>query len=176
MGIANALIASGAMDDEFVRRWTNAPLLVRNDTGKFLRERDFDTPASQTRFAVWDKARSRVDFSGAQAGDDTVDADLGENHDIAVTHESGSHEIVPCRPAFAIYTEALSPYSPDRAEEITGVSAKDVLRAAKMLGPGQRISHYASSRHRQHTNATQTARAIATLYALTGSFDRKGAN
>ena len=120
--------------------------------------------------------RSQVDFAGAQAGDDTVDVDLTEIHDVAIADERGSDETVQCRPAFAIYAEALSPYSPNRVEEITGVLAKDISHAAEMLGPGQRISHYAWSGVGQHTNATQTARAMATLYALTGSFDRKGAN
>ena len=58
MGIANVIITNGSTDDAFVRRWTNAPLLVRADTGNFLRERDFDPKARQNRFAVWDKIRS----------------------------------------------------------------------------------------------------------------------
>jgi anaerobic selenocysteine-containing dehydrogenase len=28
----------------------------------------------------------------------------------------------------------------------------------------------------QHTNATQTSRAVALFYALTGQFDRRGSN
>ena len=47
MGIANVIITNGNTDDAFVRRWTNAPLLVRADTGNFLRERDFDPKASK---------------------------------------------------------------------------------------------------------------------------------
>ena len=63
MGIANAIITNGDADDAFVRRWTNAPLLVRADTGNFLRERDLHSKASENRFAVWDKLRSQVDFA-----------------------------------------------------------------------------------------------------------------
>ena len=38
------------------------------------------------------------------------------------------------------------------------------------------MSYYAWSGHEQHTNTTQTARAISILYALTGSFDARGGN
>ena len=176
MGIANAIVTTGNMDETFVRRWTNAPLLVRADTGFFLRERDIDPGSTENRYAVWDKRQSQVDFTGARAGDETVDVDLSGTHGITVLDPVDACKIVKCQPVFAAYAEALKPYSPSRTEEITGVPAKDVLRAAELLGPGQRISHFAWSGVGQNTNATQTARAIATLYALTGSFDQKGAN
>ena len=38
------------------------------------------------------------------------------------------------------------------------------------------MSYYAWSGHEQHANATQTARAMSLLYALTGSFDQPGGN
>ena len=49
--------------------------------------------------------------------------------------------------------------SPNKVEEITGVSAKDIFRAAEMFGPEQRISHApAWSGVGQHTNATRKYR------------------
>jgi anaerobic selenocysteine-containing dehydrogenase len=38
------------------------------------------------------------------------------------------------------------------------------------------VSYYAWSGHEQHANATETARAMAMLYALTGDFDAPGGN
>ena len=38
------------------------------------------------------------------------------------------------------------------------------------------VSYYAWSGHEHHANTTETARAMALLYALTGSFDAKGGN
>jgi anaerobic selenocysteine-containing dehydrogenase len=40
LAITNVMIERGWYDKEFVRRWTNAPLLVRDDTGRLLRDRD----------------------------------------------------------------------------------------------------------------------------------------
>jgi len=176
MGIANALVVGDNFDREFVEQWTNGPLLVRMDTGQFLRERDLHPHATPNRFAVWDAARQIVNFTGAIAGEPRSDIEPHGAIDVRTVDKSGALHTVKCRKAFDIFTEALSSFTPERTEEITGVPAKDIVRAAGLLTSGQRISHYAWSGVGQQTNATQTARAIATLYALTGSFDRKGGN
>ncbi len=45
-----------------------------------------------------------------------------------------------------------------------------------LLWEARPVAYYAWSGVEMHTNATQTARAIAQLYALTGSFDSPGGN
>ena len=40
LGLANLLVSSGRFDRAFAATWTNASLLVRSDTGRFLRESD----------------------------------------------------------------------------------------------------------------------------------------
>ena len=40
LGIANLMIERGWYDRDFIRDWTNGPLLVRADTGRLLTERD----------------------------------------------------------------------------------------------------------------------------------------
>src|SRR5690606_21110122 len=40
LAITNVMLDRGWYDTDFVRRWTNGPLLVRTDTGRFLRADD----------------------------------------------------------------------------------------------------------------------------------------
>ncbi|WP_414449976.1 molybdopterin-dependent oxidoreductase [Burkholderia sp. 22PA0099] len=167
MGIARHLIASGAYDDAFVRTWTNAPLLVRRDTGRFLRERDLDPHAADNRHVIWNARQGRAEALGEEAG--TTPADFALDGTYAVAS-------IPCEPAFACYARALDAFTPEHVEAITGVPPDALERAAALLAPGARIAYHAWSGVGQHTNATQTERAIATLYALTGAFDRRGAN
>ena len=47
------IIVSNKFDDDFVRRWTNGPFLVRNDTGLLLRESDMVPNGSSQVFMVW---------------------------------------------------------------------------------------------------------------------------
>ena len=48
--------------------------------------------------------------------------------------------------------------------------------AARLLWHSRPVSYYAWSGHEHHANTTETARAMALLYALTGSFDQRGGN
>src|SRR5438874_13747746 len=51
-----------------------------------------------------------------------------------------------------------------------------MAEAARIIWHHRPVSYYAWSGHEQHTNTTQTARAISLLYALTGCFDAPGGN
>ena len=51
-----------------------------------------------------------------------------------------------------------------------------VRQVARLLEANRPVSLYMHNGVGQHTNATQTSRAIATLYALLGDFDQPGGN
>jgi anaerobic selenocysteine-containing dehydrogenase/ferredoxin-NADP reductase len=167
MGIARRIIDTRAHDDAFVRTWTNAPLLVRRDNGHFLRERDIDPRAHSNRYVVWNATRGRAEALGEETHTTPEDLALDGLYTVAT---------VQCEPAFACYRRALDAFTPERVEAITGVAPDTLDRAAALLAPRTRIAYHAWSGVGQHTNATQTERAIATLYALTGAFDTRGSN
>ncbi|HET8988663.1 MAG TPA: molybdopterin-dependent oxidoreductase, partial [Humibacillus sp.] len=95
---------------------------------------------------------------------------------------SGAHEIATssgpqvCRPVFDLLAERARQLPPTVAESITGVAADDIVAAARTLWESRPVAFYAWSGLEQHSNATQTARAIHVLYALTGSLDARGGN
>lgn len=66
--------------------------------------------------------------------------------------------------------------APQDAEQVTGVTAADIEATARTLWESRPVAFYAWSGLEQHSNATQTVRAINQLYALTGSFDAPGGN
>lgn len=59
MAIANLLIEANAFDLAFVQQWTNGPLLVRSDNGRFLRGRDLGL-ADGDAYLVWDAHAGRA--------------------------------------------------------------------------------------------------------------------
>ncbi|WP_061151843.1 molybdopterin-dependent oxidoreductase [Caballeronia arvi] len=167
MGIARRIIDTRGYDDAFVRAWTNAPLLVRRDNGHFLRERDIDPHSPANRYVVWNATRSRAEALGEEAQTSPADFALDGQYRVAAFE---------CEPAFSCYRRALDDFTPEHVEAVTGVAPDALERAAALLAPGKRIAYHAWSGVGQHTNATQTERAIATLYALTGAFDTRGSN
>ncbi|WP_087725050.1 molybdopterin-dependent oxidoreductase [Pandoraea sp. PE-S2T-3] len=179
LGLARRLIDTGRYDETFVRRWTNAPLLVRNDNGRFLRMSDLNTTsaagASPDAFVIWDEtagAPRAYDTTHALSRDAANRAAL--RGEFILSANDGSH--ISCRPAFDHLCEGLADYDPATVSELCGVSPEQLDAAADLFTGAQRVAYHAWSGVAQHANATQIERAIAVVYALTGSFDRRGGN
>lgn len=179
LGIAHVMIERGWYDRDFVRDWTNSPLLVREDNGRLLTEGDLSATSaddSTRRYVAWNEAKdSAVSYdpvSGTYNHErENVEPALFGNFAIET---SRGH--VVCRPAFDRVAELCGRYSPERVEAICGVGANQVEAAARMLWEARPVAYYAWSGVEMQTNSTQIARAIAQLYVLTGSFDSPGGN
>lgn len=174
LGLAHLLIEQGTFDRTFVARWTNGPLLVRGDTGKFLRQSDLEADGrSDILFAVSADTRQCVayDATSGRWQADRDDVDL--RAEIEVTTRDGA---VRCRTAFDHYAAAAAEYPPQRVAAITGVSDGALANAAAILGASPSVAYYAWNGVGQSVTATQTDRAISLLYALTGSYGQAGGN
>ena len=165
LGLARWLIDNRAYDADFVRHWTNAAFLVRNSDGRFLRAGDIGLGGDG--FLVWD-----ADVGKAVPADDGIaTAALEGSFEVA-----GSEGPIACRTGFDHYVAAAEPYDPATVERITGISAVQVEELAAMISAAASVCYHGWTGLGQHTNASQTERAVATLYALTGSFDAPGGN
>ncbi len=173
LGLAHVMIDRGWYDDGFVRNWTNGPLLVRADNGRFLREQDLARSGAAEIYLAWDETAGPVAYNpslGSYAADSSKLA-LSGSFDVETLQGP-----VTCRPAFQLTTELCSRYEPEEVERITGVEADQVTRTARMLWEARPVAYMAWSGLEQQSNATQIARAIGLVYALTGNFDAKGGN
>lgn len=191
LGLAHLLIEEGGYDEAFVRAWTNAPLLVRADTGRFLRADelpdapadggpaeaagDFGSagPAEAADFAVFDEGTGR-----AQAYDTVRAAHRPERFALRgarpVTLRDGS--VVDCAPAFEHYARACAAWPPARVAATTWIPEREVRALAAEIAAAPSVTYYGWTGVGQSANASQTDRALATLYALTGSYDSPGGN
>lgn len=169
LAIAGVLLAKAWYDQDFVRRWTNAPLLVRSDDGRPLAASEIAGGGDGGGFLVWDVGRGRavahdprgVEAAWALEGTFTVETRRGP---------------VACRPVLDLVREACSAWPPERAEAETGVPAERIREAAALIHTSRPVSWYTWTGTCQHANATQTARALAILYSLTGCWDDAGGN
>jgi len=174
LGIANLMIERGWYDRDFIRTWSNGPLLVRADTGRLLTERDLVPEGDARRLLAWDSVAARLvpydTTTGRYEGGSTSIALDGEYRVVTPDGE------VICHPAFELYTRLCRRYPPDAVAAICWIPEAQVEEAARMIWEARPVSYYAWSGHEQHANVTQTARAMSLLYALTGSFDKPGGN
>jgi len=174
LGIAAVMIERGWYDRAFVRDWTNGPLLVRTDTGRLLTERDRWPDGSAEKYVAWDAitdravaydpARRRYEGTGVEpalVGARTIATPAGP---------------IACRTAFDLCAEVCRRHSPEQVEATCGVGRDQVEAAARLLWESRPVAYYAWSGVEQQSSATQIARALSLLYALTGSFDARGGN
>ncbi|MGV9360443.1 molybdopterin-containing oxidoreductase family protein [Amycolatopsis sp. NPDC003731] len=83
---------------------------------------------------------------------------------------------VATRRVWDLIAEECARFAPDVAERITGVPADRITATARLLWEARPVAFYTWSGLEQHSNATQTVRAIGQLYALTGCLDVPGGN
>jgi anaerobic selenocysteine-containing dehydrogenase len=174
LGLAHVMISRGWYDREFVRTWTNAPHLVRSDNGRLLRAADLAEAGHPDHFVAWDEVgRQPVAYDPATGRYSAPVECLALEGEVLVATKEG---LLPCRPAFAHYAELCACYPPERVAEISWIAPDQVETAAELIWRSRPVSYYAWSGHEHHANTTETARAMALLYALTGSFDQRGGN
>ncbi len=171
LGLINLLLADARFDSAYAARWTNAPLLVREDTGRLLRESD-----------VRDGGREGVLLARGADGDGFVAYDPARRSwdGAAALRWRGDIETVDgrvsCRTVLDVLAEAASAMTPQRVEELGGVAPRDLANAADIIAGAKSVAYFAWNGVGQSITATQTDRAISILYALTGSYGRAGGN
>jgi anaerobic selenocysteine-containing dehydrogenase/ferredoxin-NADP reductase len=165
LGLARWLIVHRAYDTEFVRHWTNAAFLVREDDGRFLRPADLGLAGEG--YLVWSLRAGRPVAAEAGLAEAAIEGQFE-----AVT----ASQTIICRTGFDHYAAATETYDPVTVEQITGIPAAEIERLARAIAHAKSVCYHGWTGVGQHTNAAQTERAIATLYALTGHFDAPGGN
>jgi anaerobic selenocysteine-containing dehydrogenase/ferredoxin-NADP reductase len=171
--VAQLLVHGGDYDEQFVRCWTNAPLLVRKDDGLFLRASEIGI-GPQSSFVVFDEQshtpRAYDPMSAASAQDAAHFALQGE-----VALKAGNRTVW-AEPAFAIYVRALDDATLEQAAQTTGIPATQIRAFADLLAAASSTCYYCWTGVGQHADATQIDRALATLFALKGQVDAPGGN
>jgi anaerobic selenocysteine-containing dehydrogenase len=168
------MIERGWYDREFVRDWTNGALLVREDTGRLLAASDLSPDGHPAHHVAWDRAAGRPVAYDPVAGrfvERLVDPVLAG----PVTCRAGA-ETIACVPAFEAYNALCRRFPPARVEAITRVPAAQIVETARLLWERRPVAYFHWTGLEQHTNASQTVRALSLLYALTGCWDAPGGN
>lgn len=172
MGFLRVIMEEGLYDEDFVRKWTNAPFLVREDKGRLLRESDLREDGSPERFLALDK-RGRLAIWDPQEV-----AYVGEGVEPVL---SGSHEVelkdgrtVRCRTVWEALRERVSEFTPERVAEICWVDPKAVEEAARFFARSKPASVHWGVPIDMTPEVTPLCHAIASLWAVTGNLDRPG--
>jgi anaerobic selenocysteine-containing dehydrogenase len=174
LGLIHVMLERGWYDETFVRRWTNAPLLVRTDTGLLLRADEIARPAGRKGYVAWDLSDSEpVIYDPAAPTYGVAESQLAMSGTVEVATADGQ---VRCRPVLEQLRMHCEAMTPEATEAITGVPADAIVATARTLWTSRPLAFYSWSGLEQHSNTTQMIRAVNVLYALTGCLDAPGGN
>ena len=174
LAIAGVMIERGWYDRQFVSTWTNGPLLVRSDNGRFLKAQDLDPSESAGSYVGWDEnTGGPVSYEPRTRRFGGSGASPALSGEYLVETAAGP---VACSTAFEMTRRLCVRHAQPDVEEICGVPLAQVERTARLLWESRPLAYYSWSGLEQHTNTTQIIRAVGILYALTGDLDRPGGN
>lgn len=173
LGLAHALIAAGHFDREFLALWSDAPFLVAEANGRLLTEADLRPGGNAARPLAWDAAAAAPVACPARPANAEAAGRLALTGRFRVATPAGP---VDCRTVFDRLAERCAAWPAARVEAATGIPADQVVRAAGLIAASLPLSLFTWTGTCQHSNASQTGRAIAVLYGLTGCLDAPGGN
>jgi anaerobic selenocysteine-containing dehydrogenase len=162
LGLIDLLIRDGGYDEAFAREWTNAPFLVRDDTGGLLRGSDMDNRVvvSDVYIAVDETDDELVHYdSGRGAYDRAARLTLRGARDVRLA----DGRVVTCRPVFERLASIAADFTPEVVARITGASASSVVAAARLLADHRPVSHYFHNGLVQHTNPRPRGRSRSSM-------------
>lgn len=172
----NVILNERLYDESFVKYWSNAPFLIRKDTGKLLRGDEIDASFTHEDFAVWDAKSDGVlgwcSDENRYYAEGEVDPALEGT--FAVKLVDGSE--VECWTAFDAIKDHFQEYTPERAAKVSGVPARKIAEAARLYATnGPAFIGWGLGGGDQHgLNASQFGIAKTMLRILTGNIDNPG--
>ncbi len=165
LGLAHVLVQENRFDEDFARRYTNLPLLLKPD-GQPLTAADLEEDGDENSFRAYDAGAQ-----GLVAHDDD-NANPVLDHSQTVTLLDGSEiEVTTIWNRFVAH---LEDYSPARVAQITEVPQATVVRIARTLHTAQGVVEDTWYNTRNGSSDTDAVMALMTVNGLLGNFDKPG--
>jgi DMSO reductase family type II enzyme molybdopterin subunit len=170
LSIAQVLIEEGLIDTAFITEQTDLPVLVREDTGRFLRASDLERGGSEEDLYVHDAKRGVVPLQKRSLALDGLEPSLEGRFEAEL--RDGSR--VAVRPVFELLRERLADYRPEQASRMCGTSPSAIRELARRLGRARAASMVTTSNFSKYYHGNLIERTQALVFALTGNYGKKG--
>ena len=177
LGVARILVEEKLYDAPYVREQTDMPLLVVENTRRYLRESDMEENGGDEVFYFFDEKQGKIRKAPGSMGSSVRSIALsGAVPSLAgryvVTDRNG--ERIAVVPVFEKLKTVLREYSLKRVARRTGLSPLDIAAFARDMGTRKpaMIIHGAGTNHWFHNDLIN--RAMILLVALTGNVGKNG--
>ena len=121
LALCNALVEQGTVDWEYLKKYTNAAFLVKED-GYLLRVGE----GEEAKELVWDETTGSAVAHDAEGVEPALEGEF-------------TVDGATVKPAFQVFKEHMAQYTPEWATEVCGLPAEQVRQVAQELGENAMI-------------------------------------
>ena len=170
LAMCKVIIDAGLYKKQFVQEQTDLPLLVRTDTGRFLRGDEVAEGGREDQFFWWDTS--------------TKTLTPAPRHTLALTGTDpaleGSYRVmlkdmsmVEVEPVFARLQRHLEAYTPEAAGRICEIHPDNIRKLARKVAT-RKTKIFIGWNSGKYYHGDLMERAMALLLGLTGNWGKKG--
>jgi DMSO reductase family type II enzyme molybdopterin subunit len=177
LSVAHVLIKEGLYKADYIREQTDLPVLVRDDTGRFLRQSDVERGGADNLFYFWDEPTGKLATVPGCEGDGGRSIALGALTPALTgrfTVKLADGKPVTVQPVFERLRTQLANYTPEKTATITGLAPALIRRFAKELAAAPSAMIFASWGACKHHHSDIFQRTMILLMALTGNQGKPG--
>lgn len=177
LAVARHLFDANAVDLPFVREQTDLPLLVRLDTGRFLREEDLKEGGRPDQLYLWhpglEAPAEAPGTSGSETRRLTLDFEPPIDGQWKVKVAGGREVLVA--PVGALLKEHLEPWTFEHTAGVTGLHVEQIRQFAEGWAKAKRPMVLSSWGANRYVHSDLMNRTKLLCLALKGALGRRGA-
>jgi DMSO reductase family type II enzyme molybdopterin subunit len=170
LSMCKVIIDEGLYNKRFIQEQTDLPLLVRTDTGRFLRGPDVAFGEREDQF-YWFDRKMGILISAPRGTLSLGGADPALEGTYKVRLTDGSE--VEVQPVFQRLKDRLKDYEPEAAAKVCEVNA-DLIRMVARKAAVKRTKIFSGWNSGKYYHGDLMERAMALLLALTGNWGKQG--
>jgi DMSO reductase family type II enzyme molybdopterin subunit len=177
LAAAKIIIDENLHKADHIREQTDLPILVRADTGRFLREADIRAGGADNLFYFWDEMTGQPAQVPGCEGDGGRSIALGTLKPALTgrfTVKLAGGKPVEVQPVFERLRAHLVSYTPEKASELTRLSPDLIRQFAHGLAAANNAMIFASWGACKHHHSDLFQRTMILLLALTGNQGKPG--
>jgi len=170
LAMCKVIIDADLHDKQFVQEQTDLPLLVRKDTGRFLRGSEVYQGEREDQFFWWD-ASSNTLASAPRHTLASADVDPALEGSYSVVLKDWSK--VEVEPVFARLRRHLEDYTPEKAGEICQLHPDNIRKLARKVAT-RKTKIFIGWNSGKYYHGDLMERSMALLLGLTGNWGKRG--
>ncbi|MFZ3372782.1 MAG: molybdopterin-dependent oxidoreductase, partial [Desulfitobacteriaceae bacterium] len=175
LGLARVLIEEKLYDADFIKTFTDLPLLVRIDNGKRLKADEVKNLVKPSDIPTYREAYVAYNGQFIAVHPEKLDLPLDVMSEGVVEVPLKTGEIVKAKPAFQLLKESLTQYTPEEVEKLAGIPKDDLVRIAREMAESKPLHVIYGAGNYQWYHGDLKGRALALLPVLTGNIGKAGA-